>query len=557
MYRFFWKWYSPVAAVIVALTLSGQIQAETRDAGDFARDFTQALSRDWHCRIPDPRGAESQAASLESLYGDRTRQALWTDPQRYDALLAALEDLYWDGLNPEVYALDRLADWRESAEGEDLACRDLLASTAYLAALHHLRQGFLDRTELAPLWRRDEADDNPPHAMSGEAHGRDAREGLANIANAFDRARPKSAAYRQLRAAYGEWLRQHRHSHWPPVPDGPLLRPGMEDERVSVLRRRLDPQPAADTVTESDLARDGNHYGEDLVEAVRAFQASHRLQVDGVVGPETLAALNRSPGFREDQLRINLERMRWLERELSPTLLLVDIAGARATLTRDGQLAWQGRVQVGTARRQTPALKSAVTHLTFNPTWTVPPTIYRQDKLPEIRRDIGYLADNRLRVLDRDGRELNPAAIDWRNPGAVVLRQDPGPGNALGLVAIRFPNPFSVYLHDTPSQRNFASHRRTYSSGCVRVEGARELADQLFAGASRETRDAIAAARESGQTRNIRLPETVPIVMDYWTATADGTGRVEFRPDVYGQDEKLIAALREREARLRDVSRPQ
>jgi murein L,D-transpeptidase YcbB/YkuD len=180
----------------------------------------------------------------------------------------------------------------------------------------------------------------------------------------------------------------------------------------------------------------------------------------------------------------------------------------------------------------------------------VPPTIYRQDKLPEIRRNIAYLANNRLKVLDRDGRELNPATIDWQNPGPIKLRQDPGPDNALGLIVFRFPNPFSVYLHDTPSQSLFASHRRNYSSGCVRVEGAKQLADELFAGASQETHNSITDSIKRRLTRNIPLPVKVPILMDYWTAAAYEDGRVEFRPDVYGRDEELMAALKAQERRI-------
>src|SRR5690606_18179207 len=120
-----------------------------------------------------------------------------------------------------------------------------------------------------------------------------------------------------------------------------------------------------------------------------------------------------------------------------------------------GETRWSARTQVGRASRPTPTLKSEVTHFTINPTWTVPPTILRNDKLPEIRRDIGYLERNNMRVLDHRGNRLNPYEVDWNNPSGIMLRQDAGPQNALGQVAIRFPNPFSVYLHDTPSQSIF------------------------------------------------------------------------------------------------------
>src|SRR5690606_4141920 len=160
-------------------------------------------------------------------------------------------------------------------------------------------------------------------------------------------------------------------------------------------------------------------------------------------------------------------------------------------------------VQVGTRARPTPSLRSRITHLTFNPTWTVPPTIYRNDKLPEIRRDLGYLAKNRIRVLDRDGRELDPRAIDWHNPAAIRRGPAAGPTTAAGLVAIRFPDPSAVTLQDTANQQLFAGPQRAFSSGGVRVEGAVGLADLLLAGAGDEVLGRVEAIKDSGRTRTV------------------------------------------------------
>ena len=288
-------------------------------------------------------------------------------------------------------------------------------------------------------------------------------------------------------------------------------------------------------------------YDQLLVEAVETYQREHLLKDDGIVGPATLTELNVSPAARRDQLRVNLERLRWLAREAEPTMVLVDIAGAKISYYQNGQRRWQARTQVGRAERQTPLLKSRISHLTLNPTWTVPPTIFREDKLPEIRRDIGYLAKNRIRVLDHAGNQLDPHQIDWSNPPGILLRQDAGPDSALGVVAIRFPNPFSVYLHDTPNQHLFDKLPRVFSSGCVRVEQVGGLLDFLLADARPAERERIASIQASGNTKDVNLPRPVTILMAYWTVEVGDDGRLHYRPDLYQRDAALLTALEQAE----------
>ncbi len=287
----------------------------------------------------------------------------------------------------------------------------------------------------------------------------------------------------------------------------------------------------------------GDLYDPALVAALEAFQARHGLQVDGLVGPQTLAALNTGDAARLAQLRVNLERWRWLAEDLEAETLLVDIAGNLLSYYRDHQLLWQGRTVVGRPTRRTPQLKSLVSRLTLNPTWTVPPTIFREDLLPQIRRDPDYLAQHQMRVLAHDGTPLDPASIDWQHPGAILLRQQAGPDNPLGLLAIRFPNPFSVYLHDTPSQHLFAKTPRAFSSGCVRIEG---ILDLLRAMLPARDCDEIDRRLANGRTQAFRIDQRLPIVLAYWTAEIDAAGELILRNDLYGMDAALRAALERR-----------
>src|SRR5690606_25966105 len=187
------------------------------------------------------------------------------------------------------------------------------------------------------------------------------------------------------------------------------------------------------------------HYDEALEQAVRLFQANQGLQADGIVGPQTLTALSATPAQRRLQVQINLERMRWLNAQRSDYLLLVNVASGQLQLLRGNDTVWQARAQTGRPSRPTPALISRINRITLNPSWTVPPTILREDILPQLRRDLSYLEQRGMQALDPQGKVLDPRELDWNNPRGVILRQPPGPSNPLGQLVFRLPNPFAIY----------------------------------------------------------------------------------------------------------------
>lgn len=476
-----------------------------------------------------PHPAELAARQrLQAFYVFLEHRPQW-DGGRLARLTEQLAQLADDGLDPAEYLPVRLPDPASTPLRQ--ACDELQASHAYLQALRHLAYGRYPRQKLEPLWHP-----TPRQADDGLLLVR-AVLGLADLAQAFDKARPGLPQYRALRSHY----RRQRTMPLPPfepLPAGPLLRPGQLDQRTPLLRRRLfqdgwlsQPPPAGSDPLRHDPL---------LAEALERFQRQHGLKADGILGPATLAELNIGPAQRRAQLRINLERLRWLAADMEPDLLLVDIAGGRLRLYRDGLPVWETRTQVGRADRRTPQLKSRIDRLTLNPTWTVPPTILREDKLPEIRRDLGFLARHQMGVFDHQGRRLDPHSVDWSNPRGILLRQAAGPSNPLGRVALRFANPFSVYLHDTPSQRLFDEAQRTFSSGCVRVENALGLTDLLLEEGEHAR---VARLLESGRTHEYRLARSVPILMAYWTVEVGEDDRLHFRPDLYGLDAALQRAF--------------
>jgi len=464
-------------------------------------------------------GAPAQEL-LQGFYQQQGYDRIWSVGGRLSALRVQLQQLADDGLDPTRYSLPT----------DDGLCADIAISQHYLQALQDLRYGRLRQARFEPLWHEQES----PRDRHAEVLAI-AGPGLQDIAAAFDQARPSLELYQSLRQAYAR-ERRRALPHWHALASRQLLRPGMQDARVPELAQRLFSEGYLSHVPDSV----GTDYDTALVSAVKSFQLRHSLQADGIVGPGTLSELNVSPVARREQLRINLERFRWLAQDLEPDALLINIAAAQLTVYRGGVPIWQTRTQVGRAERQTPMLKSRVTRLTLNPTWTVPPTILREDKLPEIRRDQTFLSKQNLQVLDSEGNPLAANDIDWDAPGNIILRQDAGPNNPLGKMAIRFPNPYSVYLHDTPSQSLFNKGLRAFSSGCVRVEQAMQLRDLLLSPAERVRTDKLLA---TGATHEFRLSTPVPILLSYWTAQADSHGDVLYAPDIYGRDPALQAAL--------------
>jgi murein L,D-transpeptidase YcbB/YkuD len=249
--------------------------------------------------------------------------------------------------------------------------------------------------------------------------------------------------------------------------------------------------------------------------------------------------------MRIDQIRVNLERIRWVLHEDLDTFVFVNIPGFKVYYVRNEKLAWTRRAQVGKLYRQTPVFKADMTYLEFNPTWTVPPTILAKDILPAVRKDPGYLKKRNIRVIDGKGKVVNPKSINWSKYTGknfpYQLRQDPGPSNALGLVKFMFPNKHLVYLHDTPSKNLFDREARAFSSGCVRIEDPFEFA-QLLLGKEWDAKR-IDGIIKSKKTTKVNLAKPVPVILFYLTALPEFDGGFHFRNDVYSRDEAVLEDL--------------
>jgi murein L,D-transpeptidase YcbB/YkuD len=484
--------------------------------------------------------ALSAIRSLPPLYELHGFEPFW-DSARVAKLLDVVRASAADGLIPADYHLATLVrlTGRPVRTPLDAAQLDLLATDAYTELLYHLYFGKVDPISIDSRWnfeRREITERDAIHVVLDAMTS-------ADIASAIDRVRPDHWMYRNMMDALAAYRRIEAAGGWPSVGEGPTLRRGVTDPRVAALRRRLsasgdDTQAATTSVL----------FDEPLESALKRSQARHFLTADGVVGAATRRELNVGVAQRIDQIRVNLERARWvLHQRADGDFVIVDVAGFEVRYVRDRAVIWRTRAQVGQPYRQTPIFRSAIDEIVFNPTWTVPPGILGKDILPAARRDPSYLEKRGLQVIDRNGRPVNTASVDFTQYTAAtfpfMIRQEPGPTNALGRVKIMFPNPYLVYLHDTPSQTLFASEQRAFSSGCIRTERPLELVELLLASPDRWNRAAIDAAVAAGTTRTIRLPKSVPVLMLYWTVDRDDQGAIVFKPDPYGRDPKLLKAL--------------
>ncbi|KAF5069111.1 L,D-transpeptidase catalytic domain [anaerobic digester metagenome] len=284
-----------------------------------------------------------------------------------------------------------------------------------------------------------------------------------------------------------------------------------------------------------------------MLESVRKLQEQFGYNTDGAIGKNALKALNMTMEQRIDKLYVNMERLRWMPDSLEHTYIQVNIADFSLDVFREGDTLLRMRTIVGKEYRETPVFNARITYLVFSPSWTVPPTIQRNDVIPEVRRNTGYLAGKNMKVYDSKGRLVDPASVNWSRDGMrYTIRQSPGAQNALGKVKFMFPNKHNVYLHDTPSRNLFARDERTFSSGCIRIEKPYDLALILMSDMEGWTPERIRQAMDAGVERTVVLKNPAGVYLTYLTAWATKEGVIHYRSDIYNRDAEMLKALKDK-----------
>ncbi|NLC70432.1 MAG: L,D-transpeptidase family protein [Desulfuromonadaceae bacterium] len=502
-------------------------------------------------------GRKSFHPSLQTFYEQRGHIPAWLSDdglsREAETFIEHLRDLSDEGLCPEDY---RLAELEELLLVRQAAARsgqtpghpwwvamDILLTDAFLTLADDYGQGRVRPRQVHDEWSFAKRTLEPVMAL------RSALEDHA-VEEVLDQLRPLSSSYRKLAEALRRYRDVASRGGWPTIPSGPSLRRGEKDLRIPLLRRRFlitgDLSPGVKTSPDTLDAS--------LLRALIHFQRRHGLAADGVLGPKTLQEMNVSADERVRQIEVNLERWRWLPRNLGERYLQVNIPDMMLTVMEGGDSVLWMPVVVGRAVRETPVFSARMTYIEFSPYWHVPPTILREDKLPKIKKDPRWLTRNNFDLLplgNYQGGPIDPRRIDWQGvehqnfPG--VLRQRPGPWNPLGRIKFMFPNNHAVYLHDTNQPWLFSHNRRLYSSGCIRIQRPLDLAQYLLEGEGWDC-ESLIQAMDLDWPRLVWLPKPVPVYLLYQTAWVDNGGLVHFRKDLYHKDLLLDYLLVQRNA---------
>ncbi len=325
---------------------------------------------------------------------------------------------------------------------------------------------------------------------------------------------------------------------WQPIPGTRAMRPGDDDERIPLVRRRLF---ASGELKSASAGWRDFTFNSALEAAVVEYQRHNGLRVSGRVDRSTIAAMNVPAEQRLRQLQVNEQRLReLLAGRVEDRYVLVNVPAFQLEAVDRFQVEQRHRVIVGREQRQTPVLKATIKALNFFPYWRVPESVATLDLIPKLQKEPGYLEQEKIRVLQGDfnGPEINASTIDWRmaDPKVIRFRQDPGPQNALGLVRIDMPNSEGVYMHDTPMKPLFDQRARAFSAGCVRVQDVFKLVAWIARpeGVLDEAR--IEEVLAAGQGADLTLQRPVPVYFAYISAWSEPNGQIEFRPDLYGRD---------------------
>jgi murein L,D-transpeptidase YcbB/YkuD len=475
---------------------------------------------------------------MKAFYEARGYEPVWIESaflrqRKSETILATLKDSWRHGLNPDSYHVLEIERLMNQAKGAERFQLDLMLSDALVRYGRDLTGMRIEPSKIdqrSKYWRE------PLRGIDILDHVARAQ----NTSAALQSLAPQGTLYKKLQE---ELVRLYDT----PEDDGKraihlsgLIRPGESHKAILAVRERmgLDPQ----------MAQQGAYYYDDqLAQAVMSFQKAHGLKADAIIGPHTVQLMNMNRDDRIKQVLVNLERLRWVEPNKPNRYVMVNVPSAMLWAVEDGRVKMEMPVVVGRVKRPTKIFTTSITGIRYNPTWTVPPTIKKEDYLPKLQEDPYYLYDRGIELVE-DGMTVDPGLINWsektwQEVNAMRMVQGSGNNNPLGRVRVIMNNPFNIYLHDTPDKSHFKKSNRALSSGCIRMAEADKFADFVLGPNNNWSEERKQTILASGKQTEVWAQKPLPVYILYQTVWLGDRGQVVYGTDLYGHDRELLRAL--------------
>lgn len=471
-------------------------------------------------------------SSVVSFYHATQNKTFWiSDPSRKN-VVALFKNVHEDGLFPKDFDLKKIQHSEENLanlSNSELVDYDILLTENLNRYVQKVSKGSLNPNILYGNWELNENNFNLKTLLLNFQK-------KDSFGFALKAASPNHIVYKRLKTALKIINTLPKYDFKNTEIKSKITLNDTNDAIIEVKKKLIywkDLKPS-DSITAI--------FDEATELAVKKFQMRHGLGIDGVIGGGTIAALNFTKEQRKRQIIANMERWRWYPREFEQEYIIINIPDYTMSVVKNNDTARVHRVIIGKPARKTPVLSSKLTSIIFNPTWTVPPTILRNDIVPAALKNRNYFKSKNITIYDSNNQAVS--AGNWNINRARSYRyvQSPGASNSLGLVKIMFPNRFTVYLHDTNTRGFFEKDIRALSSGCIRVQNPFELTEYLLDDAEKWNLEKIDEAINTGKTSQVQIKKEVYIHILYWTAWSENE-TLQFRDDLYSLDVDLYKKL--------------
>jgi L,D-transpeptidase YcbB len=518
--------------LLILITFSCEKESKKKEVTPVTGTTTAILTEEKSVLIDSLLLKPFHSEILKEFYLASAYKSVWQSKNNRINILKQLSNSKNEGLNPENYNINKLQKFEENYDNlndNEKAKYDVLLTHSLQKYILHFTNGQINPSNLYKNWdlNRNSIDINQTLALMLKTD---------SLTYKIEQLKPNHIVYKSLKKAL-KIINSFPNDDFTTIQlAGKIVLNDTNPSLVAIKKRLIYWKDMKPKDSLSSI------YNSETNVAIKKFQMRHGLAADGVIGKGTIEALNFSKQKRKEQILTNLERWRWFPKEMGNEYLIVNIPDYKLILVKNNDTIRTHKVIVGRDKRATPVLSSRLSNIILNPTWTVPPTILKEDMIPSIARNRNYLAQNNIKVFDRNGNEVS--ANNWNLSNAKSYRyvQTPGTFNSLGMVKFSFPNRFSVYLHDTNHRDFFEKQKRSLSSGCVRVQNPLELAQYLLGNKTDWNIEKITEILQSKNTKNVTIKNEVGVHILYWTAWSE-KNTLLFRDDIYNLDAELYQKL--------------